>query len=176
MIKINTSNLSAQQKNLISKLNIEIQKQPKNKQWQGFSFFARSFGNQKQQYDLVLLTNANILCVEFCNVNGQITSDQYNNWWVNNERLSPSPLTIGGKKARKLTTEIEAIKHQLHNADQLVKNPHFLPKVLNLVVMTGKADWSALNGIPFVDRILSFEDFCQLIPNEDFYLHFFFFF
>ena len=38
--------------------------------------------------------------------------------------------------------------------------------------MTGKADWSALNGIPFVDRILSFEDFCQLIPNEDFYLHF----
>lgn len=172
MIKINASNLSAQQKNLISKLNIEIQKQPKNKQWQGFSFFARSFGNQKQQYDLVLLTNANILCVEFCNVNGQITSDQYNNWWVNNERLSPSPLTIGGKKARKLTTEIEAIKHQLHNADQLVKNPHFLPKVLNLVVMTGKADWSALNGIPFVDRILSFEDFCQLIPNEDFYLHF----
>ena len=38
--------------------------------------------------------------------------------------------------------------------------------------MTGKANWSALNGIPFVDRILSFEDFCQLIPNEDFYLHF----
>ena len=72
----------------------------------------------------MLLTNANILCVEFCNVNGQITSDQYNNWWVNNERLSPSPLTIGGKN-RKLTTEIEAIKHQLHNADQLVKTSIF---------------------------------------------------
>ncbi|MFI8145043.1 AAA domain-containing protein [Acinetobacter sp. ABJ_C5_2] len=172
MIKINTSNLSAQQKNLISKLNIEIQKQPRNKQWQGFSFFSHSLGDQKQQYDLVLLTNVNILCIEFCNVKGKITSDRYNNWWVDNERLSPSPLTIGGKKSRKLTAEIEAIKHQLHNADQLVKHPYFLPKVLNLVVMTGTADWSALSGVPFVDRILSFEDFCQLIPEEDFYLRF----
>lgn len=38
--------------------------------------------------------------------------------------------------------------------------------------MTSTADWSALSGGAIYERILSFEDFCQLIPNEDFYLRF----
>ncbi|MDC4399552.1 AAA domain-containing protein [Acinetobacter baumannii] len=172
MIDINTPNLSAQQKNLISKINIEIQKQSKDKRWEGLSFFTKTIGNQTIQYDLIILTNVNIICVEFYDVNGKITLDQHKNWWVNNERLISSPLIVSAKKAQKLATEIKSIKHQFHNAEHLEKNPHFLPKVLNFLVMTGNVDWSALRELPFANRILSLEEFCQLVPTEDFYVNF----
>jgi len=159
MINVDGACIPADQKNVISTINSEIEKQPTWKRWKGFSYFKKSFNNKMTNYDLVLLTHAGILCVDFLNANGKIVLNNKGNWCLDKNVVLLSPLINGKDKVDALRTEIT------QNINNL-SNPNFPPKVINLVVITGDAELSDLKHLPFSERILSLHDFLGLINND----------
>lgn len=150
MINLNTAFVGADKRNLILSIDTELQKQPSYRQWQGFGYFKL----YSKSYDLVLITPTNILSVEFVEVNGTITPVDHL-WRIGARNQILSPLLQSGKKVMALSKELSS---ELKSRIPI--------KVINLVVILGDADFTAVKNLPFGERVLSFSEFLNLLSNE----------
>lgn len=133
-----------------------------NSPWQGYAGFRFVDAVGKDgEYDLILLTNANIIVVELKDWNGYSVTSNGGRWYMDDHDMGGSPVATTRKKQQTLMNKVKTLR------SKLTANAGHLPRIEFFVVMCGKADFK---GLPHdeAQHVISLDDFLKLGKKEAF--------
>lgn len=144
----------------------------KTKNWRayaGFEFMHTSErGNggrdvHKYEFDLLIITHANILIIEFKDWNGKKITKSAGKWYLDNVEKDACPVEKNKKKMFVVTNKLKAkVKEKQKQGITF----HY-QSVSHFVVMCGKADYSSL-PVEDLEHILSLDEFIKLAEPRTF--------
>ena len=151
----------------IDKIKKVFDVSPKTKNWRAYAGFEfmHSTGKkgrgardvQKFEYDLLVITHANILVIEFKDWNGKKVTKSAGKWYLDNQEKDPCPVEKNKNKMFLVRNKLDDMVKEKRKQGITFHNQ----SVEHFVVMCGKADYSSLPKED-LEHILSLDEFIQL--------------
>ena len=134
----------------IDKIKKVFDVSPKTKNWRAYAGFEfmHSTGKkgrgardvQKFEYDLLVITHANILVIEFKDWNGKKVTKSAGKWYLDNQEKDPCPVEKNKNKMFLVRNKLDDMVKEKRKQGITFHNQ----SVEHFVVMCGKADYSSL--------------------------------
>lgn len=157
----------------IDKIKKVFDRGEKTKNWRayaGFEFMHKNGkkavakgSSEKFEYDLLIITHANILVIEFKDWNGKEITKVAGKWYVGNKEQDSCPVA---KNVKKMQIIVNKLKDKVSEKKAKGITFHY-QSVSHFVVMCGKADYSRLPPED-LEHILSIDEFIQLAQQKNF--------
>ena len=144
----------------------------KTKDWRayaGFQFMHNAGRDKgvreldKYEFDLLIITHANILVIELKDWNGKKITKSAGKWYLDNKELDTCPIEKNIKKMHLITNKL---KDKVKEKREKGITFHY-QSVSHFVVMCGKADYSTLPPEDLA-HILSLDEFLKLADQSNF--------
>ena len=140
-IKIWEGGLQSQEIIAIEKIRAAFTKQGKMFPWKGYAGFRFTNSKGKEgEFDLVIVTHCNVIIVELKDWNHQPVTSVNGRWYKGDRDMGTSPVSVTKNKVFTLQNKLEKYKNKFTNKGRV-------PFIKYLVVMTGNADFSQLQGV-----------------------------
>ncbi|MFY5900233.1 AAA domain-containing protein [Acinetobacter pittii] len=157
----------------IDKIKQVFDKAPKTKHWRayaGFEFMHTAGKKvrgvrdvQKFEYDLLVITHANILVIEFKDWNGKKVTKSGGKWYLDNQEKDACPVEKNKNKMFLIRNKLEEMVNQKRKQGIKFHNQ----SVEHFVVMCGKADYLSLPAED-LEHIMSLDEFIKLAQPQAF--------
>lgn len=153
--------LQSQEIIAIEKIEAAFSKQGKMFPWKGYAGFRFINSKGKEgEFDLVIVTHCNVIIVELKDWNHKPVTCVDGRWYKGDQDMGSSPVSVTKNKVFTLISKLEPFKHRFTNKGRI-------PFIKYLVVMTGNADFSQLEGVD-QELTISLDDFLKLANASDF--------
>ena len=160
-IKIWEGGLQSQEIIAIEKIRAAFTKQGKMFPWKGYAGFRFTNSKGKEgEFDLVIVTHCNVIIVELKDWNHQPVTSVNGRWYKGDRDMGTSPVSVTKNKVFTLQNKLEKYKNKFTNKGRV-------PFIKYLVVMTGNADFSQLQGVD-KEFTISLDDFLKLANTSEF--------
>lgn len=124
------------------------------KQWKGYASFQLDVAGQERDFDLVLLTEKIILCVELKNWHGSHLYSTKNEWFLDGNQRGRSPYHVITAKARVLHSSMK----------KFVRDLPVYPPIKSIVVLHGQIDQVDL-APQEIGNVVTKEEFLDLLTD-----------
>ncbi|MEI2514368.1 AAA domain-containing protein [Acinetobacter soli] len=159
--------------NAIDKIKKVFDHGEKTKNWRayaGFEFMHKDGrkptakgSSEKFEYDLLIITHANILVIEFKDWNGKEITKAAGKWYVGNKEQDACPVA---KNVKKMHIIVNKLKDKVQEKREKGIKYHY-QSVSHFVVMCGTANYSKLPPED-LEHILSLDEFIALAKQSNF--------
>lgn len=160
-IRIWEGGLQSQEIIAIDKIKAAFSKQGKMFPWKGYAGFRFINSKGKEgEFDLVIVTHCNVIIVELKDWNHKPVTCVEGRWYKGSQDMGTSPVSVTKNKVFTLQNKLEKYRNKFTNKGRV-------PFVKYMVVMTGNADFSQLQGVD-KELTISLDDFLKLANTSEF--------
>lgn len=153
--------LQSQEIIAIEKIKAAFSKQGTMFPWKGYAGFRFINAKGKEgEFDLVIVTHCNVIIVELKDWNHKPVTCVDGRWYKGDRDMGASPVSVTKNKVFTLQKKLEKYRNSFTNKGRV-------PFIKYLVVMTGDADFSQLQGVD-KELTISLNDFLKLANASDF--------
>lgn len=160
-IKIWEGGLQPQEIIAIEKIKAAFSKQGKMFPWKGYAGFRFINSKGKEgEFDLVIVTHCNVIIVELKDWNHKPVTCVEGRWYKGSQDMGTSPVSVTKNKVFTLQKKLEKYRNKFTNKGRV-------PFIKYMVVMTGDADFSQLQGAD-KELTISLDGFLKLANASEF--------